>query len=144
MKPLLLVITWHGAWCFVLFARRLPPNRSKRTPRQPLQCVRRWRLHAAECYTLQTQASNGWFTQDKIQSNKIELSIWTNACSTMAPYLAKRTTNDNKKSQSYVGNGVHYMCLQLGIVERLAPTLIDAERMHFECTPTKIVQGVNL
>ena len=57
----------------------------------------------------------------------------------MAPYVASRSTNKKKKSQSYVDPGMCHICLQLGIVERLAPTLTEAELMRFMCTPPKIV-----
>jgi len=67
------------------------------------------------CHTLQTWTSSGWFTQDKIQSKKIELSICTNMCSTMAPHLANGSANGKKKSQSHVDPGMCHMCLQLGI-----------------------------
>jgi len=71
-------------------------------------------LRAGDC-TLQTQASNGWFAQDKIQSNKMESSICTaDVHSTMAPHLANRSANGKKKSQSHVDPGMHHMCLQLG------------------------------
>jgi len=54
MEPLELLITWFGAWYFVHYARRLPPNFSKRSPRQPLQCITRYRCYTLDvCYTLQ-------------------------------------------------------------------------------------------
>jgi len=56
--------------------------------------------------------------------------------STMAPYVGNRSTNRKKKSQSYV---IHGVCYQLGIVEHLAPTLIEAELIHFVSAPIKIV-----
>jgi len=81
--------------------------------------------------------------QNPVKQDKI-VHLRSDMCSTMAPCAADRSTDRKKKSQSHVDPGVHHMCLQLGIMERLAPTLTEAELMRFVCAPPKIVQGVNL
>jgi len=101
-------------WCMV-FCMNCPAFASQYEQKKPssappmcctLEITRCTMLHAADIGIQRLVHKR----QNPVKQDRI-IHLHSNMYSTMAPYVANRSTNRKKKSQSYVGPGMYYMCL---------------------------------
>jgi len=108
------IATEYLVWCMV-FCMFCPAFASQYEQKKPLSAP-------PMCYTLEITRCVMFYTadigiqrlvhtrQNPVKQDRI-IHVHSNTHSTIAPYVANRSTNRKKKSQFYVDTGVYYMCL---------------------------------
>lgn len=108
------IATDYLVWCMTFcvnclaFASQYKQKKPSSAPPMcyTLEITRCIMLHAADI-GIQRLAHT---RQNPVKQDRI-IHLHSNIHSTMAPYVANRSTNRKKKSQSHVDTGMYYMCV---------------------------------